>query len=246
LPAHALLAAFLLPVIPAGAQMSEPAPTFTPQQRSEIVAVVREALKSDPSILRDAVGALRADDGRIQEAAARAAISASTAQLNNAPGDPVAGNPDGDVTVVEFYDVRCPYCRRMLPAIDQLLATDKGVRLILKDLPILGPGSILGSRALLAAQRQGGYLKLQRAIMRGPADVTDASLQNQAEANGLDWTRLQRDMADPAIQTRIDANLALAHTLNIEGTPALIVGTKLIPGAVDFAALQKAVKEARK
>jgi len=231
---------------PASAQMSQSAAGFSPAQRAEIVGILREALKTDPSILRDAITTLRADDGRQQEAAARAAITASQAVLTQAPDDPVAGNPAGDVTVVEFYDVRCPYCRHMLPVMDQLLAQDKRVRLVLKDLPILGPGSVLGSRALLAAQRQGGYMKLQEAIMRGPADVTEDSLQAQAKATGLDWARLQQDMMDPKIQARLDANISLAHTLQIEGTPAMIIGSRMIPGAVDLPGLQAAIQEARK
>ncbi len=228
------------------AQISTPQAAFSPAQRAEIVAILRDALKADPSILRDAVGALRADDSRLQEAAARAAISASGPHLTGESGDPIAGNPAGDVTVVEFYDLRCPYCRHMIPVIDALLAADKGVRLVLKDLPILGPSSVLGTRAVLAAQRQNGYMKLQSAIMRGPSDITEETLKTQAQAAGLDWPRLRHDMDDPAIQTRIDTNLALAKAINVEGTPAMIIGGKLIPGAMDLPALQAAIGEARK
>jgi protein-disulfide isomerase len=192
------------------------------------------------------VVALQADDGRQHDAAARAAITAAGPHLTQNAADPVAGNPAGDVTVVEFYDVRCPYCRHMLPVLDKLLASDKGVRLVLKDIPILGPGSVLGSRALLAAQRQGGYMKLQAAVMGGPADVTETSLKAAATATGLDWTKLRHDMDDPAIQAQIDDNLALAKALAVEGTPAIVVGQKLIPGAMDLAALQAVVSEARK
>ncbi len=212
----------------------------------EIIGIVRDALKTDPSILRDAVTALRADDGRQQEAAARTAIIASASRLTSNPGDPIAGNPAGDVTLVEFYDVRCPYCRHMLPVIDQLLASDKGVRLVFKDLPILGPGSVLGTRALLAAQSQGAYMKLQAAIMTGPPDVTEDSLKAQALAVGLDWAKLRRDMDDPGIQKRIDENLALAKTIDVEGTPAIVIGTRLMPGAMDLPALQAVIREARK
>jgi protein-disulfide isomerase len=240
------------PQLSTAPQLSTPPQPATPQsnfsaaQRAEIVALVRDALKTDPTILRDAVGALRADDGRMQEAAARAAINASGPHLTNESGDPIAGNPAGDVTVVEFYDVRCPYCRHMIPVIDQLLASDKGIRMVFKDLPILGPGSVLGSRALLAAQRQDGYMKLQSAIMRGPSDVTEETLKSQALAVGLDWPRLRRDMDDPAIQTRIDLNLALAKAISVEGTPAMIIGGKLLPGAMDLAGMQAAIQQARK
>ena len=124
---------------------------FTPAQRAEIVQILRDALKQDPSILRDAVGAMQADEGEQQ----RAALAAAKDRLID-PADPVGGNPNGDVTIVEFFDTRCPYCRKLEPSMAELLASDHGVRLVYKDLPILGPPSELGSKALLAAQRQGG------------------------------------------------------------------------------------------
>ena len=100
------------------------ADTFTAQQRAEIIEVVRVALKADPSILRDAIAALQDEDASQQQAAARTAIPALANVLTRAPGDPFEGNPHGDVTVVEFFDVRCPYCRRMMPVIGDLLARD--------------------------------------------------------------------------------------------------------------------------
>ena len=155
------------------------------------------------------------------------------------------GNPKGDVTIVEFFDTRCPYCRHLDPTMTQFLGHDPGVKLVFKDLPILGPASLLGSKALLAAQRQGGYAKLRAAIMQAPPDTTIDIIRTLALAAGLDWPRLQHDMDDPAIQQRLDANLQLAHVLGIEGTPALVIGNEMIPGAVDVADLQKAVADAR-
>ena len=232
------------PSPPAAAAAATNAESFTPAQRSEIVHIVREALKSDPSILRDAVAALQADEGLRQDAAARGAIAGSRHALVHDATDPVAGNPAGDVTVIEFFDVRCPYCRHMQPVMEQLLRADHGVRLVLKDLPVLGAASTLGARALLAAERQGGYLRLQDLLLRsGPP--SEASLRDEATALGLDWARMQQDMADPAIQQKIDANLALARRLGIDGTPAFIVGGKLISGEVELAELQRAIAEAR-
>ena len=224
---------------------------FSPAQRDEIIAIVREALKTDPSILRDAVAALTADDSQKQEAAAHAAINAAGAELTAKSSDPVAGNPSGDVTIVEFFDVRCPYCKRLEPTMDKLLKQDHGVRLVYKDLPILGPASVLGTKALLAAQLQetkvpGAYIKLREALMLGGGDVNKETIHAAAQRLGLDWERLQKDMDSADVQTRIDANLKLAHELGIEGTPAMVIGKDLVPGAVDFAELDDAVKKARK
>ncbi len=106
------------------------AASFTPQQRAEIVAIVRQALHDDPSILRDAIGALQRDEGKRRQSAAREALASRSRQLRDDPADPVAGNPREDVTVVEFYDPRCPYCRAMRPVVARLLAADPGVRLV--------------------------------------------------------------------------------------------------------------------
>jgi|ERR1700677_4641863 protein-disulfide isomerase len=218
---------------------------FTPVQRAEIVAIVRDALKQDPSILRDAVVALQADETEKSQAATQAAIAQTHGQLVT-PADPVVGDPRGDVTIVEFFDTRCPYCRKMEPVMESFLAQDRKVRLVYKDLPILGPASVLGTRALLAAQKQDAYARMRDAVMKLPPDTTLPQIEAAAHGLGLDWPRMARDMEDPSVQARIDANLQLAHTLGIQGTPALVIGNDLVPGAVDLPDLQKAVAEARR
>ena len=218
---------------------------FTPDQRQEIVAIIREALKSDPSLLRDGILALKAEEEDRAKVEAGAALADSGPALLHDAADATLGNPAGDVTVVEFYDIRCPYCRRVEPTLAQLLQQDPRVRLVIKEFPILGPSSVLGARALLAAQRQGGYDRLHAALMRESAGPTDESLRADAKALGLDWARLQRDMADPAIGRKIDDNLALAHRLGIEGTPAFVIGETIVPGAVSLADLKRAVAAAR-
>lgn len=229
----------------ARAQAAPAASAFSAAQRAEIVAILRQALRTDPSILRDAVAALQADEGTGKEARAQSAIEHAGASLAHAAGDPVAGNPDGDVTLVEFYDLRCPYCRRMLPVMAELLAGDPKLRLVYKDIPILGPPSVLGARAVLAAQRQDGYLKLHDAIMGGGPALTEDTLRDAATRSGLDWERLRRDMAAPDVQARINANLDLAQSLGIDGTPAYVVGNHLIHGAVSLADLRAAIAAVR-
>jgi protein-disulfide isomerase len=238
-----LAASLILPIVlwATGA----PAAEFTPAQRAEIVATVRDALKQDPSILRDAIVALQADDGERSQEASRAAIAQARPQLV-APSDPVAGDPHGDVTIVEFFDTRCPYCRKMEPVMESFLAKDHKVRLVYKDLPILGPASVLGTKALLAAQKQDAYVKMREAVMKLPPDTTIGQIESSARALGLDWPRMAHDMEDPSVQARIDANLKLAHDLGIQGTPALVIGNDLVPGAVELPELQKAVADARK
>jgi len=243
-PARAMLAAAVLASSVLALSVPVRAAEFTAAQRAEIVDILREALRKDPSILRDAIDAMRTDEARAQAEGTRAAIAAVRADLIG-PADPVLGNPKGDVTIVEFFDVRCGYCRKMHPAMTELLRTDPNVRLVLKDLPILGPASVLGSKALLAAQGQGGYAKLYEALMSQAAAPTRESVHADAKRLGMDADRLLREMDSPAIAARIEANLALATKLGVQGTPALVVGDTLIPGAIDLADLQQTVQQAR-
>jgi protein-disulfide isomerase len=230
------------------ARADSPSP-FTPAQRAAIVAIMRDALVRDPTILRDAVQAMQEAAAKDAAMATRRAITEAGPRLVTA-ADPVEGNAHGDVTVVEFYDTRCPYCRKLEPTMAALLQSDPGVRLVLKDLPILGPPSVVGSRALLAAMRQqnrvpNAYQRLRAAIMAPGMTETEDAIVAAAEHLGLDGTRLRQDMSDPAIDRQLSANVALAQSLHIDGTPGLIIGGQVIPGAVDLADLQHAVADAR-
>jgi protein-disulfide isomerase len=216
---------------------------FTAEQRAEIIQIVREALKTDPSILRDAVEAYQADQAAHQAATARALIAAHHDAIYD-QSDAAVGSDKPDVTIVEFFDPRCPYCRGLESAMAAWLRQDPNIRLVYKDLPILGAPSVLGSRALLAAQRQGGYVALRAAIMEDPPNFTDASIRADAEKLGLDWSKMQRDMDDPAIQQRIDNNVRLAKLLGIEGTPAFVIGDRLVVGS-DVTEIQHAVAAIR-
>jgi protein-disulfide isomerase len=242
---RAVAFAVLVPMLGGGvAQAADP--TFSQAQRNEIIAIVRQALKSDPSILRDAVVTLQADNEARDAAEQQSAIAGKRQELFNTFGDPEAGNPGGDVTVVEFYDPRCPYCRKMLPGIDALLAKDHGIRLVYKDIPVLGPGSELESRAIVAAQKQGAYLKMQQALMSNPAQPSAPLVADTARSIGVDPDKLRADMDSSATSQRIKANLDLAHALKVTGTPTFVVGEQVIPGMVDASQLEDAVAQARK
>ncbi|SFK26306.1 DsbA family protein [Falsiroseomonas stagni] len=238
--------ALCLVLIAGGAPaQAQEAPAFTAGQRAEILGILRQALREDPSIIREALAGLEEADRRDRSEAQRAAIAGNADALFRDAADPSKGNARGDITIVEFFDARCGYCKQLQPAMDALLRRDPNVRVVLKDLPILGPNSVLASRALLAAQRQGRYVPLYDALLSLRTEPTEAVLRQQAERAGLDWSRLRRDMDDPAIGARIERNLALAQRLGIEGTPALIIGNTLVPGAIELPALERLVAEAR-
>jgi protein-disulfide isomerase len=218
---------------------------LSPAQRDEVLGILRQALRDDPAILRDALTGLEQAEAREREAAQGRGIARHAEALFRDPADPVRGNPQGRVTLVEFFDVRCGYCKQLHPTMEQLLARERDVRLVLKDLPILGPNSVLATRALLAAQRQNQYGALRDALMRLREETTEAVLRREAERLRLDWPRLRREMDEPAITQRIERNVTLARALEIQGTPAIIGGTTLLPGAVDLATLQALVARVR-
>lgn len=232
--------ALLCAALPAAAQ------PFAPAQRAEIERIIREALVRDPAILRDALAALEADEARRQADGARAALAQHAQALTANPDDPVIGNPRGDVTIVEFSDYRCPFCRRVHPELRRLLAEDSGVRLVAKELPILGPPSVIFARAALAAHRQGRWAAVNDRLIAFSGEPTEAAIIGTAlAAGGLDEARLRRDMADPAIATQLRLNLELARAIGVNGTPAFVIGGRLYPGAMELADLRRAVAEAR-
>ncbi len=208
-------------------------------------AILGDALRENPGILRDAFEALQALEMQDRETAAREAIAQNREALFRDPADPVRGNPNGAITLVEFFDARCPYCKQLNTAMGDLVRRNPDVRVVLKDLPVLGPNSILAARALLAAQRQGRYGPLHEALMKLREDLTEPVIRREAEKVGIDWARLRREMDDPAIADRIARNRRMAEMLRIEGTPAVVIGDTLLPGAVDLATLERLVETER-
>lgn len=226
-----------------------PAPALaqglTPAQREEVLSLLRDALREDPTILRDALAALEQAEAREREAAQAAALRAARPAIFADATLPSRGNPQGRVTIAEFFDARCGYCKQLHPVLEAALAADRDLRVVMLDLPILGPNSVLAARALLAAQRQNRYAEMQDALLRLREEPTEAVLRREAERLRLDWARLRREMDDPAVARRIQANLGIAQQLGIQGTPALVIGETLVPGAVDLPTLQGLVARAR-
>jgi protein-disulfide isomerase len=166
----------------------------------------------------------------------QAVIDKANALLHD-PASPVLGNPHGDVVVVEFFDYACPYCKAMEPRLEALLQSDKGVRLILKEFPILTPESLIAARAALASVKQGKHAQFHRALMAYRGQWQASVIFDTAKAVGLDVERLRRDMAAPEVTNEIFANFNLARALRIFQTPGMIVGTQILkePSAqIDF------------
>ncbi|MCQ8242457.1 DsbA family protein [Rhizosaccharibacter radicis] len=233
----------MVAVAAAGWSAPARADQFTPAQRAEIVSIVRNALKTDPTILGDAITALRADAARKEDAANADALRDNPAALSPQPGDIVRGDGDARTTLVEFYDPRCPYCRKVLPDLDALLAGRRDLKLVEKIIPILGPDSTVDARAIQAAIRQNKGLEMQQALMTDHGKGLD-HVREAAAKLGLDWTRLQSDMGSAAVKQELERNIALAHAINLTGTPTFIAGRQVLPGAASLAELRALVDQA--
>jgi len=214
-------------------------------RRQEIESVVREYLRAHPEVVLEALQEMERREQARQQTQRAEAIRAHLTQLTQDPGSPVAGNPQGRVTIVEFFDYQCGYCKRQEAEIKALLQADPDIRLVYKDLPILGPASVFAARAALAAQTQGKHEALHAALMAASQPLTDQEVLRIAAQVGLDTAKLEKDMAAPSVSQALDRNFQLQRALNIQGTPALIVGTELIPGAASLESLKALVARVR-
>ena len=240
--AAALLAAVVAVLIPPASLAAD----FTPDQRKAIESIIHDYLTKNPDVLLDALQA--AEDKMKGDAKDKAAQALSTRrrEIFEDPDTPVAGNPNGDVSLVEFFDYRCPYCKQVEPSLEALLGEDRQLRLVYKEFPVLGPESVTASKAALAARKQGKYDAFHRAMMTIKGQINDTAVYKTAESVGVDVDRLKRDMAAPEIARALKANTELADALDIRGTPGFIVGNEIVPGAIDLASLKQLIATARK
>ncbi len=225
-----------------GAQ-TEPQP---PPDKEAVREIVREYLLEHPEVIEEAIRALQARRQADQAARTRDALVKNRVALTRHPMSPVSGNPDGDVTLVEFFDYQCGYCKRSLEPVMDLLESDPDLRVVWKDFPVLGQVSTFAALASMAAQKQGKYLPFHKALMGARDRLTEESVMEIAGQTGLDVDRLQQDMADAEIITYLQETQRLARELGINGTPAFVIGNTLVPGAVDGARLKQLIAQARR
>jgi protein-disulfide isomerase len=212
---------------------------------ARIKELVLEAIRENPQIVLEAVEILRQQDA---EAQAQAQVNILTDQrdlIENDPNAPVLGNPDGDVTVVEFFDYNCPYCRRAMPVVQELLELDPNVRLVYREWPILGEGSVFAARAALASRNQGKYEEFHWAMMGMNGRAEEASVLRIAREIGLDIDQLKADMDAPEVDEHIETTMRLTQALGFSGTPSFVIGENLVPGLVGVGELLDLVEETR-
>jgi protein-disulfide isomerase len=209
----------------------------------EVKRLALEAILENPEIVMEAVGILQQREETARMDAARSVVAAERqALLADAP---VLGDPAGDVAVIEFFDYNCPYCRRAKPVLSELMSDDPGVRVVGREWPILGEGSVFAARAALAAREQGLYEPFHWALMGLSGRAERASVLRVAGEVGLDVERLLADMEAPEVDAHIAESMRLADLLGFSGTPSFVVGETLLPGLVDAGTLAEAVARVR-
>ena len=235
-----ILAAAMLMATPLMAQ------DFTEDQIKDLAL---QAIRENPQIVMEAVAILEAQEDARKADQSVALLSSRRDVLERDPNAPVLGNVDGDVTIVEFFDYNCPYCKRVKPEIQALMAADPDIRLVYREWPILGEGSVFAARAALAARNQGKYEEFHWAMMGLQGRAEEASILNAAVEIGLDADKLRADMDAPEINEHIQTSMELAAALGFNGTPSFVIGEALVPGfikTVQFEGYVEGAREAEK
>lgn len=218
---------------------------LTPQRQKEIETLIREYLIKNPEVIKEALEELERRQAAEAQNKTRQMIGEMAKEIYRAEEDLVLGNPAGEVTVVEFFDYNCSYCKRAIPEVAKLIESDKDVKVVIKEFPILGPGSIFAAKAALASRSQEKYVEFHHALTAIEGVKDETSVMQAAQAIGLNVEKLKADMETEAVSDVIRRNFRLAEALSINGTPSFIIGDSLEPGYVPFDVLAQHVLTVR-
>jgi len=211
--------------------------------QQEIEKIVHDYLLREPEVLAEAFGRLQQRKSAAAAIKAKQAVRDHQQALFSDPASPVEGNPQGTVAIVEFFDYRCVHCRHVAATIDRLVSSNASVRVIYKNFPVLGEPSVVAARAAVAAQQQGGWAKLHRAMLAFEGDFTVENVLTIGKSVGLDAARLKTDMMSPETQKSLRDNMTLAAALGLDATPSFVIGDRVIRGALAPDAFQAIIDE---
>jgi protein-disulfide isomerase len=235
-----LLATSLLPVS---------AQSISPDQRKEIEAIIKDYLIKNPEILQEVSSELEKRLAVADAQKHQSAVKEHAQALFNSKRQVVLGNPQGDVTLVEFFDYNCGYCKRALSDMQTLLKTDSKLRVVLKEFPVLGEGSVEAARVAVAARMQDAsgkkYLDFHQRLLGNRGQVGRAQALAAAKDAGFDMPRIEKDMASDEPKATVEESFKLADALGLSGTPSYVVGDQVVIGAVGLANLQEKLNTAR-
>lgn len=220
----------------------------SPAQKEEFEKIIREYLLKNPEVIQEAIVELRKRQEQAEIKARSEALKTQRETLFNSPRGIVIGNPKGNVTLVEFFDYNCGYCKKALGDVNELLKNDPNIKIVLKELPILSEGSEEAARVAVAVRLQdpSKYLAFHRALLGGRGEANLQRALAAAQQAGLDVERIKKDLTNPEVEATLKENAALAQALAISGTPTYVLGDQLIPGALPYNRLVVAIAAVRK
>ena len=218
-----------------------------PEDKAQFEQMIRDYILEHPEVIMESVTRFQANQKSAAEEMARQNLVSQKDLLLNDPTSPVIGNLKGDVAVVEFFDYRCGYCKKVHADVMSLIESDKNIRLIFKEFPILGPDSETASRAALSIWNSDPdkYIEFHNELMTVRGALPATRVLEIAGSLGIDIEKLTAGMSSAKVTEAIQGNHNLASSLNISGTPAFVIGGELVPGAVDLATLKNLIKKAR-
>lgn len=218
--------------------------TFTDAQKTQIQEVIKSYLMENPNVIAEAMQAYQLKMQQEKMVSAEKALTDKYDELT-AKGLPSAGNPDGDVTIVEFYDYNCGYCKKAFTDVTSIIETDKNVRVVFMEMAILGPPSEVAARWSQAAHKQGKFFEFHKGMMTSADRLDEAGIEQLATSIGMDVAKAKTDVASEEVKTEIAKHRELALSLGIQGTPGFVIGKKLYPGYIGDQGMKDAVKLAR-
>jgi protein-disulfide isomerase len=222
---------------------------FSASQRGEIERIVRAYLVAHPEVLQEAMTELDKRQAAAEAEKHKAAVVAHARLLFNSPHEVVLGNPHGNVTFVEFFDYNCGYCKHAMSDMLTLLKDDPKLKVVLKEFPVLGPGSVEAARVAVAVRMQDStgkkYLEFHKELLGGRGEANKARALAVAKDVGMDMGRIEKDMTSPEVKTTIEENFKLAEALGLNGTPSYVIGDSVIVGAVGLKGLEEKINTAR-
>lgn len=232
-----MMAALVLPTA-AKAEM-------TPEQKKEVEALVKEYILENGGVIIESVDKFQKKQEEEANKESGVKAKALVESLKNDKDVAFAGNPKGDVLVVEFFDYNCGYCKKAFAEIQSLLKDDKNVKVVLYDMPILGPESLESSKWAMAAKKQNKYFEYHTALMNHQGAKDEETYKQLAEEVGLDADKLAKDKKDPAIEAEIKKHIDTAQSLNIQGTPGFLINEQIFRGYIPYEDMTATIKAER-
>ncbi len=232
-----------------GAPMAATAQGFTDAQRGEIEGIIKNYLMTRPEILEEVSAELSKRQAAAEADKHKLAVEKNASLIFNSPRSITLGNKDGDVTFVEFFDYNCGYCKRAMTDMLDLMKSDSKLKVVLKDFPVLGPGSVEAAQVATAVKMQDAsgkkYLDFHQKLLGGRGQADKARALAVAKEAGLDMVKLEKDMASPEVRATLEENFKLAEEMGMNGTPSYVIGKQVVVGAVGIDKLKEAVGVAR-